>query len=128
MMSAVLKSSASVRLAPAISEHSTLIGYIAKGMFFLRMAMTEHTDGASLMEIITRAQELYNKTVDEKVMNYRPLFKFRVLDNEHLELNMYREGAGADEDVCQGTIKLALEHRPALHGHIIVLDPSERVH
>jgi len=123
-MSAVLNPTA----AAPIHQHATLLGYTAKGLFFLRMAMTEHTDGANLLEIAHKAQEMYNKTINEKVMCYQPTFKFRMLDNEHIELSMYREGAGKDEDVCQGTIKLALEHRPALHGHIIVLDPSERVH
>lgn len=123
-MSAVLHPTA----AAPISQHSTLLGYTAKGMFFLRMAMTEHTDGTNLLEIAAKAQEMYNKTINEKVMCYQPTFKFRVLDNEHIELCMYREGVGQAEDVCQGTIKLALEHRPAMHGHIIVLDPSERVH
>jgi hypothetical protein len=124
MMSAVLKS-APARVAPAIGEHSTLIGYTAKGLFFLRMAMTEHTDGPNLLQIARRATEMYNATINEKSLCYQPVFKFRVVDDEHLELQLFREGRGSEDDVCQGRIKLAFEHRPAMHGHIIVLDPSE---
>ncbi|MNU19548.1 hypothetical protein D3C71_77770 [compost metagenome] len=117
-MSAVLKPTAKV------SQHQTLISYEAKGMFFLRMAMTEHTDGPNLLEIAKRAQALYNTTIDERRPCYQPVFRFKVMDDEHVELRMFRSGTGQDEDVCQGTIKLALLHRTP-YDSILVLDPNE---
>lgn len=117
-MSAVLKP------ITAVSQHTTLISYEAKGMFFLRMAMTEHTDGPNLLDIAEKAQELYNRTLGDRNLGWRPIFRFKVLDGEHIELGMFREGVGAEEDECQGTIKLALLQRTA-YDSILVLDPSE---
>ena len=117
-MSAVLKRPS------AIDQHTTLLGYEAKGLFFLRMALREHTDSPNLLEIAQRATEMYNGTINERAACYQPFFRFHVLDDSHLELRMYREGVGAEEDQLKGTIKLAL-HQRTQYESIIILDPSE---
>ncbi len=119
-MSAALKP----RPSAAVELHSTLLGYTAKGLFFLRMAMTDHTDGPNLLEIAQKATDMYNATINEVSPCYQPYFRFRVLDGEHIELQMYREGWGAEENELKGTLKLALHQRTPWE-NILVLDPSE---
>ena len=76
-MSAVLSKTVS-----KLSVFATLFSYEAKGLFFLRYALNEHTSSAGLDSIMKKAMALYDASLDENKIAFTPCFKFAEVDGK----------------------------------------------
>lgn len=95
----------------------------AKGFFFLKLALADHTNEQKLVAIVNRAHSLYDRIVaDQDLSAFQPFFSFRRA-GERIELVISREPSG-EEMQEMGHLVLTTVHDPLAHGSILALETS----
>lgn len=79
----------------------------AKGFFFLKQALADHTTEQKLASIINKAHGVYDRGVENQQLEcFQPYFTFATDDAGHVKIVISREASGAKDALVLGEVLL----------------------